>query len=83
MASLRDLMRVASRSRETVIREIEAGNMPGYAVTSEEGHISYHVPDDALALYAAGYWIPHSKRPIHPTPFLWRRVEDVSPTPTE
>ena len=80
MASIKDLMKVAGRSRETCIREIEAGNMPGYRIG---GSNNFHIPDEALALYAAGYWIPRSERPIHPTPFVWRRVEDISTTPSE
>ena len=82
MATIEDLMRVTHRSRRTVIREIEAGNMPGYRVTGEEGHVSYHIPDEAFHTYCLGYWIPRSERAVVPTPYVHRRVDHM-PTTTE
>lgn len=82
MATIEDLMRVTHRSRRTVIREVEAGNMPGYRVTGEEGHVSYHIPDEAFAIYCQGYWVPRSQRTVVPTPYVHRRVDHL-PTTTE
>lgn len=55
---IEDLMKLTGRSRRTVIREIEAGNMPGYRV----GGNHFHIPDEAFELYSKGYWSTQSNR---------------------
>lgn len=58
--TLRDLQKLTGRSRATVIKEIEAGNMPGYRIG---GTNNYHITDESFDLYAQGYWVPRSQRP--------------------
>lgn len=77
--TLEDLQKLTGRSRRTVVKEIEAGNMPGYRIG---GTNNFHIPDEAFELYAQGYWVERDKRQIQPTPFLVRRVLDEPATQT-
>ena len=75
--NLRDLQKLTGRSRPTVIRAIESGQLPGYRV----GDNSYTVPDEAYELLEKGYWEPVAARieQVKPTHPLVRR-RDVPPT---